>query len=100
MGLVEVSGYRSPKMTNSVSLLGMTDVALHEAKAQLSALVDRVSSGGGDVVITRRGKPVARLVPIDDESAIESALAHLLAARQSSTPGPQSLRELIDEGRR
>lgn len=96
----EVSAYRSLNMTNSVSLLSMTDVALHEAKAQLSALVDRVSNGGGDVVITRRGKPVARLVPIDDESAIESALAHLLAARQSSTPGPQSLRELIDEGRR
>ena len=95
-----VSAHRSLHMTNSVSLLGMTDVALHEAKAQLSALVDRVSTGGGDVVITRRGKPVARLVPIDDESVIESALAHLLAARQSSTPGPQSLRELIDEGRR
>lgn len=95
-----VSAYRSLHMTNSVSLFGVTDVALHEAKAQLSALVDHVSTGGGDVIITRRGKPVARLVPIDDESVIESALAHLLAARQASTPGPQSLRELIDEGRR
>lgn len=78
----------------------MTEVALYEAKAQLSAIVERVASTGEEVLITRRGKPMARLVPVDDESAIESALAHLLAAREASQPGTGTLRELIDEGRR
>jgi len=78
----------------------MTEVALYEAKAQLSAIVERVASTGEEVLITRRGKPMARLVPVDDESAIESALAHLLAAREGSRPGEGTLRELIDEGRR
>lgn len=78
----------------------MTEVALYEAKAQLSAIVERVASTGEEVLITRRGKPMARLVPVDDESAIESALAHLLAAREASRPGTGTLRELIDEGRR
>lgn len=78
----------------------MTEVALYEAKAQLSAIVERVASTGEEVLITRRGKPMARLVPVDDESAIESALAHLLAAREASRPGEGTLRELIDEGRR
>lgn len=78
----------------------MTEVALFEAKAQLSAIVERVASTGEEVLITRRGKPMARLVPVDDESAIESALAHLLAAREASRPGEGTLRELIDEGRR
>ena len=36
-------------------------VSLYEAKTQLSHLVDRVSRGD-DVVITRYGRPVARLV--------------------------------------
>ena len=78
----------------------MTEIALYEAKAQLSALVERVASTGEEVLITRRGRPMARLVPVDDDSAIESALAHLLAARDSSRPGSGTLRELIDEGRR
>jgi prevent-host-death family protein len=38
----------------------MADVALAEAKAHLSALIDRVAAGE-TVRITRRGKPVAVL---------------------------------------
>lgn len=78
----------------------MTEIALYEAKAHLSALVERVEQAGEEIVITRRGRPAARLVPVDDDSAIESALALLLAARIASTPGTETLRELIDEGRR
>lgn len=39
----------------------MRSVGLAEAKAQLSALLDAVELGD-EVVITRRGQPVARLV--------------------------------------
>lgn len=78
----------------------MTEIALYEAKAHLSALVERVEQAGEEIVITRRGRPAARLVPVDDDSAIESALALLLAARDASMPGSETLRELIDEGRR
>ncbi|MEY4137783.1 MAG: hypothetical protein RL205_1911 [Actinomycetota bacterium] len=74
-------------------------VGLFDAKTRLSELVDQVSRGGDDIVITRRGKAVARLVPIDESSAVERSLELLLAARESSSPGPGSLRELIDEGR-
>jgi prevent-host-death family protein len=78
----------------------VTEIALYEAKAHLSALVDRVATTGEEIVITRRGNPVAKLSPVNDESALESALRHLLAARSESQPGPESLRDLIDEGRR
>ena len=39
----------------------MTVVNVHEAKTQLSRLLARVE-GGEEVVIARRGEPVARLV--------------------------------------
>ncbi len=39
---------------------------MHEAKTHLSRLVERAEAGE-DVVIQRNGKPVARLVPIDEE---------------------------------
>lgn len=75
-------------------------VGLFEAKTHLSELVNQVSEGGTEIVITRRGKAVARIVPVDTDSAVDVALSRLLAARQGSTPGDGSLRDLIEEGRR
>ncbi|WP_353184427.1 type II toxin-antitoxin system prevent-host-death family antitoxin [Bosea sp. (in: a-proteobacteria)] len=42
----------------------MTRVTVHEAKTHLSRLLEEVEKGG-EVVISRRDKPVARLVPIE-----------------------------------
>jgi prevent-host-death family protein len=42
----------------------MTRVGMHEAKTKLSQLVVAVE-GGEDVIIERRGVPVARLVAIE-----------------------------------
>jgi len=43
----------------------MQTVSLFEAKTHLSRLVDSIASGAeADVVISRNGKPVARMVPI------------------------------------
>lgn len=40
----------------------MTSVSIHEAKTHLSRLIERVL-GGEEVVITRRNRVVARIVP-------------------------------------
>ncbi len=40
----------------------MQQVQIAEAKAHLSALVERVEAGE-EIIIARRGKPVARLIP-------------------------------------
>ena len=42
---------------------------MHEAKTKLSQLVERAESGE-EIVIARRGKPVARLVPVGSESSL------------------------------
>ncbi len=80
----------------------MHTVGVFEAKNRLTALLDEVEEGG-DVLITRRGKPVARLVPaapgVDREAARRVAAA-LRAASKGVTLGGVTLRELIDEGRR
>ena len=41
----------------------MTRVTVHEAKTHLSRLLEEVEKGG-EVVISRRDKPIARLVPM------------------------------------
>jgi prevent-host-death family protein len=41
----------------------MKQIALYEAKNTLSALIDEVERSGEEVIITRHGKPAARLGP-------------------------------------
>lgn len=79
----------------------MREIGAFEAKNTLGSLLDLVADGE-EVVITRRGKPVARLVReegyIDREKARRAA-ADILVAGKGITLAGLSLRELIDEGR-
>ena len=50
----------------------MRSVGIFEARAQLSQLVQAVE-GGEEVVLTRHGKPVARLVSSSEKSELWSA---------------------------
>ncbi|MGH8575455.1 MAG: type II toxin-antitoxin system Phd/YefM family antitoxin [Gammaproteobacteria bacterium] len=79
----------------------MITVGAFEAKTHLSTLLERVSQGE-EIVITRHGKAVARLVPAAaaDRSRIDQAIAKLKALRKGCTLGGLSWKELRDEGRR
>jgi len=48
----------------------MLNIPLAEAKNRLSELVFR-AEGGEDIAITKRGKPMARLVPVAPAPAVE-----------------------------
>lgn len=43
-------------------------VNVAEAKKRLSELLGRVAFGGEQIVITKRGKPMAKLAPVTQES--------------------------------
>jgi prevent-host-death family protein len=47
-------------------------VSLYEAKTHLSALVER-AAGGEEIVISKSGRPKARLVPLDDVRPLREA---------------------------
>ena len=75
----------------------MGAVNLAEAKAHLSELVSKAESGE-ETIITRRGQPVARLVPIATPKKALRSLADFRAtlpkAQKSSA---ELIRELRDE---
>ena len=76
-------------------------VGAFEAKNQLSALLDQVERGG-EVVITRRGKPVAKLVPAApgfDRETARRAAAGLREISRTTTLGGITVKELFEEGR-
>lgn len=77
------------------------NVAVFEAKSQLSALLDRACNGE-EVVITRHGAPIARLVPMNAPTSPDRARAvravRALNKRLNIDAGV-TLRKLIDAGR-
>jgi len=79
----------------------MITVGAFEAKTHLSALLEKVANGE-EVVITRHGKPVARLTRIDqfDRARADAAFEELKRLREKTTLGGLSWKELRDEGRR
>ena len=78
---------------------------VYEAKTRLSELIERVAAGE-EVVITRHGTPVARLVPPAAEGVhaeqVRTILAELraLGRQVGFDPTPEEIREYINEGRR
>ena len=78
----------------------MITVGTFEAKTHLSTLLDRVAAGE-EVVITKHGKPIARLVGARhiDRARINEAFAKLKTLRMGTTLGGLSWKELRDEGR-
>ncbi len=77
-----------------------TEIGAFEAKTHLSELL-RETESGRSFVILRRGKPVARLVPVEEERGNDLAAGiESLKRIRSKIPGRFNIRELIEEGRK
>ena len=79
----------------------MREIGAFEAKNKLGTLLDWVERGE-EVLITRRGKAVARLVPAElgfDRAMARRAADGILEARRGITLGGLKSKDLVSEGR-
>ena len=79
----------------------MKEVGAFEAKSRLGQLLDWVEAGE-EVVITRRGKVVARLVPPNlafDRERSRRAVQKIRGMRKGVTLGGLRIKDLVNEGR-
>lgn len=80
----------------------MRTVGSYEAKTHLPRLLDEVSKGE-EIVITKHGVPVAKLVPPDGKKrrSTEEVIRELREFRKGNFLGDDlTIRDLIEEGRR
>lgn len=76
-------------------------IGAFDAKTHLSDLLAKTEQGQ-EFTITKRGKPVAKLVPISDKTdqqELDSVLKELREIRKS-VKQPVDIQEYIEEGRR
>jgi prevent-host-death family protein len=79
----------------------MREIGAGAAKSKFGQLLDRVEQGE-EIVITRRGKPVARLVaaaPGFDRDKARRAVAGILEMSKGVTLGGLKIEDLVNEGR-
>ena len=79
------------------------EIGAFEAKTHFSQIIQEVESGS-DFIITRRGKPVAKIIPFQPETEMtrKEVLDQFRELRKlyRGKPGDDNIRELIEEGRR
>ncbi len=80
--------------------MSTSSIGAYEAKTHLPRLLDQVERGDS-VTITKHGRPVARLVPVSTRSSTPDAvIAALRIARVGVRRRSDSVREMVEEGRR
>ncbi|WP_448810277.1 type II toxin-antitoxin system Phd/YefM family antitoxin [Agromyces bauzanensis] len=77
----------------------MSTVSAYDAKTHFSSLLERAGDGE-TVVITKHGRPVAKLVPFDVQAPVDEIIDTLLESRKGVRLEGLSARELIEDGRR
>ena len=83
----------------------MESIGIYEAKSKLSKLVERAEAGQ-EVTITRRGRPVAKLVPakagveVDNSAAMEELRRFSKTIKLKRKLTQRELREAKEWGRR
>lgn len=78
-------------------------VGIYEAKTRLPTLVSTIEATLEEVIVTRHGKPVAKIVPILDAEAEREARLERLRSMHEHVIGPpltdEEIIEMIHEGR-
>jgi len=73
------------------------EVNIHEAKTHLSRLLERVALGE-EIVIAKAGKPVAKLVPLDEQPRMRvlgSAKGEFTVPDDFNDPLPKEIEDLF-----
>jgi len=79
----------------------MRKIGAYELKAHLSEVLDEVEHGQ-TVVVTRHGRPIARISPdsADQREQVNQTVKSLLNFPRTPLPKGVTIRKLIEEGRR
>jgi prevent-host-death family protein len=78
-------------------------IGMFEAKTHFSKIIERTKNGA-DFVITQHGKPVAKIIPFEQEKKMtpEEVIEKFRELRKNyrGEPGSFDIRAAIEEGRR
>jgi prevent-host-death family protein len=72
-------------------------VTMAELNKNANSIINRAYSSGESVTILKHGKPIARILPINDRSSVEDALSYL--SKVEPVDVQDSIDSIIRKGR-
>lgn len=64
----------------------MNEISATQFKARCLALLDEVAEGGAELVVTKRGRPVARVVPAHDDAPLRGSVTYNVGDEELIAP--------------
>lgn len=64
----------------------MAEITATQFKAKCLSLLDDVAAGSGELIVTKHGKPVAKVVPIDNEVDMRGSVTFLVSDEELIAP--------------
>lgn len=61
-------------------------VSASRFKAQCLSLLDEVAESGEEIIVTKRGNPVARLVPLSPPESLKGSVTYLVSDEEFIAP--------------
>ncbi|CAN5507767.1 type II toxin-antitoxin system Phd/YefM family antitoxin [soil metagenome] len=69
-----------------VVMIGKDEMKASEFKAKCLAVLDEVRDSGREVTITKRGKPVAKVVPVEEADSLRGSAKILVSDEEFIAP--------------
>ncbi len=66
--------------------MGHRAIKASQFKAECLGLLDEVAATGQELVITKRGRPVARVVPVEDAPSLRGSVRFLVSDEELIAP--------------
>lgn len=64
----------------------MKEISATQFKARCLALLDEVAGGGMELVVTKHGRPVARVVPPDEGASLRGSVTYKVGDEELIAP--------------
>ena len=78
----------------------MVTIGAFEAKTHFSEIIQRVKNGE-EYLVTKNGKPMVKILPVQDTEEIDNAIKRLMQLRERTVNTTQKeIKEFVNEGRK
>jgi len=64
----------------------MKEISATQFKARCLALLDEVSAGSGELVVTKHGRPVAKVVPVESAPSLRNSVRYHVSDEELIAP--------------
>jgi prevent-host-death family protein len=73
-------------VNKEVADLAQRSIAVSKFKAECLGLLDEVAQTGEELIVTKRGKPIARIVPVEEPPSLRGSLRFIASDEELIAP--------------